>query len=241
MAQSVRLSAGRGVAWWGEGYRLFRQAPGVWVAITIIWLALLVGLSTLPLGGLLTALVGPVLTAGIMRGCDAVAQGRGLQVSHLFAGFTGAKLGPLLGLGAVTLIATVVILLATVVLAFVFIPNLRVFAEAVISGAGVALPAVNARTLALLVLIASALYLPLTMALWFAPALVELRGEPAWSGLRASLIGCARNWLAFLVYGLIALPLLLLAALPLLLGLLVFAPVAMASIYSSYREIFTAD
>jgi uncharacterized membrane protein len=53
-----------------------------------------------------------------------------------------------------------------------------------------------------------------------------------------SFAACWKNALAFLVYGLVAFGLALLAMLTLGLGFIVFAPVMMASIYVSYRDIF---
>ena len=47
-----------------------------------------------------------------------------------------------------------------------------------------------------------------------------------------------RNILPFLVYGIIAFVLLLLASIPLMLGLLVMMPVLIASIYTAYRDIY---
>jgi hypothetical protein len=39
---------------------------------------------------------------------------------------------------------------------------------------------------------------------WFAPALVALRGATAVAAMKASFLSCLRNWVPFLVYGLIA-------------------------------------
>ena len=82
------------------------------------------------------------------------------------------------------------------------------------------------------------LLVPLTMALWFAPALVMLSDMAALDAMKASFAGCLRNWLPFLVYSLVLCVLLVLVPLTLGLALLAFIPVMTASIYLSYRDIF---
>jgi uncharacterized membrane protein len=76
------------------------------------------------------------------------------------------------------------------------------------------------------------------MALWFAPALVVLRELPPIQALKQSFRGCLKNIVPFLVYGLVAMVLTVLAAIPFGLGLLVMMPVIMASVYVAYGEIF---
>ncbi len=51
-------------------------------------------------------------------------------------------------------------------------------------------------------LVAVALYLPLSLMFWHAPALVHWHGVPPVKSLFFSLIACLRNFWAFVVYGL---------------------------------------
>ena len=53
--------------------------------------------------------------------------------------------------------------------------------------------------------------------------------------------GCLKNFVPFLLYGVVLLVLCFVAAIPLGLGFLVLGPVAIASIYAGYRDIFAAD
>ena len=53
----------------------------------------------------------------------------------------------------------------------------------------------------LVVLVIAAVF---AMLNWFAPALVALRGATAVDAMKASFMSCLRNWVPFLVYGLIA-------------------------------------
>jgi uncharacterized membrane protein len=56
--------------------------------------------------------------------------------------------------------------------------------------------------------------------------------------MRLSFFACLRNFLPFLVYGVISAALLLLAMIPLGLGLLIMIPTMTASLYVSYKDIF---
>jgi uncharacterized membrane protein len=89
------------------------------------------------------------------------------------------------------------------------------------------------------VLAGLALFTPLIMATWFAPALILFGGARPATALGVSLKAVARNWPAMLVNGLTLGLLLFLAALvPMLLGLLVAMPVLFGSLYASYQAIF---
>jgi uncharacterized membrane protein len=80
--------------------------------------------------------------------------------------------------------------------------------------------------------------LPLVMAVWFAPALVVLRGAEPWAAMKLSFSGCMKNVVPFLLYGLIGIPLAIVASIPLMLGWFIVGPVAIASVYTSYCDIF---
>ena len=86
-----------------------------------------------------------------------------------------------------------------------------------------------------------ALTIPLVMAYWFAPALVALEGMSAISAMKMSFVGCLKNVLPFLIYGVIAGVLFILGSIPLLLGLLVVIPMLTASIFVAYKEIYYAE
>jgi uncharacterized membrane protein len=89
------------------------------------------------------------------------------------------------------------------------------------------------------VLISFGLVVPLMAAYWFAPALVIMHDVKPMAAMRESFLACFRNFMPFLVYGIIMFVLAIVAALPFGLGFLVLVPVAMASVYVQYRQIFT--
>ena len=56
--------------------------------------------------------------------------------------------------------------------------------------------------------------------------------------MKLSFVGCIRNILPFLLYGVVWIGLAIVATIPFLLGWLVLGPVTVASIYASYCDIF---
>jgi len=88
------------------------------------------------------------------------------------------------------------------------------------------------------VLVVSTLILPLIMALWFAPILAMLHEVPAFDALKMSFIGCVRNVGAFTVYGLVVIPIAIVATIPLGLGWIALGPILVLTTYTAYKDIY---
>jgi uncharacterized membrane protein len=93
----------------------------------------------------------------------------------------------------------------------------------------------------LAILVVLALAVPLYMALWFAPSLIVFNNLKPVDAMKTSFFACLKNFMPFLLYGVIMLVLCFIAAIPFALGFLVLGPVAIASIYASYRDVFAAN
>jgi len=237
------VGADRGVAWWSEAWRLFTPAAGVWILIIILLIVLNMVLTLVPLvGHVIGQLLFPIFAGGLMLGCRAIDRGEPLTVGHLFAGF-GTRTGPLFLVGLIyTGIAVAIALLVFGVLLMFFggaivsqLWHLQDLQDpwALASMFGSVLLAICVGLLVFLLL-----YLPLVMAVWFAPALVVLRGIEPLDAMRLSFNGCLRNFVPFLVYSLVGLLLAIVATIPLMLGWLVLGPVTIASLYTSYCDIY---
>ena len=217
------VPAGNGSSWIGAGWRMYRADAGTWVLITLILMMLSLGLSVIPfLGNFIVTLVMPVFLGGLMLACRKSANGERVLVGDLFTGFQTA-LGPLLIVGAITMALTV---------AAGAIAGGLVFGLASAGGMGMGMNVV------FFVLVFLALIIPVQMALWFAPALVVLQQITPGQALKQSFLGCLKNIIPFLLYGVILLPLALVASLPMLLGWLVLGPVVICSAYAAYRDIY---
>ena len=237
-----RLSAGYGMAWWSEGWRVFAAAPGTWIGTVLIFFVLMFVMVLVPLiGGVAQTLLFPVFWGGLMLGCNALARGEPLRVAHLFDGFGSGRFGSLVILGLVMLAAGIVLALIVVTVGFmtIGIAGLSTLAS-LTDPASIDLNALYALGAALLVVFVVAFigFGLIAMAYWFAPALVVLNGEEPVSALRKSFVASLRNLDAMVIYGLIYIGLALVATLMLGLGWLVLGPMIIGSCYAGWRTIF---
>ncbi len=230
-AEGRTVDAGRGWSWIVDAFALFRRQPGMWILTAVLLGILFIAISLIPvLGSLASALLLPIFAAGLMLGCRDQDRGGELAINHLFAGFK-EKTGNLVMVGVFNLVGWMIIALAlfAVVGGGVFMGIMR----GGLHGAGISI-----LSLILGVLLATGLSIPLYMATWFAPALIVMHDLPPGAALKASFFACLKNFMPFLIYGLVLLLLGVLAAIPLGLGYLVLIPVVIASVYTGYRDIF---
>jgi len=225
------VDAGQGWAWIVNGFELFKKQPGNWVVIAIILIVIMMVLAFIPfLGAIATYLLMPVFTGGLMLGCRSLARSGTLEINHLFAGFQ-TRTGELVTLGAIGIAAGIVMMLP--VLAITFFGAF--FGASAGGAAGMGGMGVS---FLLALLIVLALSILLSMALWFAPALVALGGVAPIAAIKQSFAACLKNFIPFLVYGLVVMVLGIVAMIPLGLGWLVLIPVLAASVYTAYQDIF---
>ncbi len=232
------VPAGNAMRWVGQGWTLFTKSPGIWIVNVLLMFLITMVMAAIPfLGGIASTLLMPVFMAGIFLGCKALDDDEPLEVSHLFAGFN-TRTGQLVVVGALMFAFTIVLVMVIVALV------LATFGVGLLQAAGneQALTQMfmggGLLMLLLIFLVAMALSLPITMAFWFAPALVVFHGLEATQAMKQSFRACLRNILPFLVYGVLMLVLLIVAVIPLGLGLLVFGPLAYGAWYASYKDIF---
>jgi hypothetical protein len=210
--ESRVAAAGAGVTWWAEGFRMFRSRIGGWATIMVAYFVVSLLLGEVPrIGAIAEWILSPVFLGGIMLGCDAIHRGQPLRVSHLFDGFKGPHFVPLLRLALCNLALCVV----------------GVIVGAVVLGAGVGMSGLMditnlpgdpwqmwetlGFTYFLLIALALIFFAVIAMANWFAPALIVLNGAKAIAAMTESVRACMRNWLPFLVYGLIGIVILIVA------------------------------
>jgi uncharacterized membrane protein len=228
------VGAGRGWSWIAEGFELFKRQPGIWIALIIVAFVIFLVMGFVPFIGSLAAMVlSPVFAGGIVIGCRALEQDGELELGHLFAGFS-QRFGPLATVGAIYLAAAFVIALAVGL-----VTGAGVWS--ILSGGGADDPAAVAGmglTILLALLIMLALLIPVFMAMWFAPPLIVFHDMGAVQAMKASFVGCLKNIIPFLIYGVILFVFAIFASIPFLLGWLVLGPTMAGSLYTAYRDIY---
>ncbi len=219
--EPVAVPAGHGVTWAREGLDAFAAAPATWVGITLLFLLIGVVLTVIPFAGMLWSVVVPIHVGGLMMGCRALRQGQPLEVRHLFNGFEAPRLQPLALVGAIYLAGSLLVMLPLIVIG-VGGMLLGAFAVGASGGTTASLAGIGLLGV-VVVLLTMAAGMALSLAIWFAPALVVFDGLPALDALKVSLRAGWVNIGAFVVYGLVLVGVGLVVVSPLLATILLVA------------------
>ncbi len=230
--QPRHVSPAESLVWLKAGWTLFIRNPGVWIAISVIFIVMLFVLGLVPLLGWAVVLIGfPIMVSGMVLGCHAQTEGRPLRVDHLFAGLK-VHAGNLALVGVFYLLGGLIAGFVSVVIG----------GGAALTGyilgalAGLGLGLVSGVVLGSVVF--SVLWVLLITALWFAAPLVVLRDTPPLDAMKMSLSACFNNFGAFLVLGVLIYVLIWVAMLPAGLGVLVLVPVLAGTLYASFQDVF---
>ena len=211
----------------------------------LLFVGINLGLTMVPFMELLPTVLAPAFTVGFYLGCIQLQKGGELQIDHLFDGFK--KQGRLLiRLGLLYFACNIVIYLLTTLFLQQTITEeqLALISQAQNQEQLTVVFAQNPEMVGVVlnaVMIALILTIPLVMASWFSPALVAFQKVPPLTAMGLSIRACNKNIVAFLVFGLVVFPILVLAFIPLGLGLLIILPVIIISQYVSYQSVFPND
>ncbi|MDR2852476.1 MAG: hypothetical protein LBV61_05400 [Burkholderiaceae bacterium] len=220
---------------------MFKQAPLLWIVLMLSMFCIIFVLNFIPvIGSLLIVLLTPVFDVGMLAFAKGQTDNGNADITRFFTGFQN-KTGALIGAGALYWVMLLVATVIVAILAFIVIGSSAIGGPAsAFSGQAVAQMMANGMGLGLLLifLVAIALMLLVTSAYWFAPALIAYANLSVMDAFRESFKAVWRNWLSLFVYGLLLTLMCIVAAIPFGLGLLVAAPVLMASNYPCFRDIF---
>ncbi|MDR2614939.1 MAG: hypothetical protein LBC91_06425 [Candidatus Accumulibacter sp.] len=231
--RSRAVEAGAVFAWLRLAWNLFMADPGVWIIGVALLIAGFCVLMIVPLlGPLLAYLLAPIPAAGLLALCRKAADGERPRFSDLAVGLT-RRTTPLILLGAISALA----LLAIHGVLLLLCGGSVIGGLLIRGGAGIGL--LFGGPLAAL-LFSSLLFIPLWMALWFAPALVLFDGMSPLDACKTSFGACLKNIPPLLILALIALVLSFLAAVPAGLGFLILIPVLAGTAYASWQDVFVA-
>jgi hypothetical protein len=230
--RSVAVS--RGSAWLTEGWDIVKGNFWTWVLICFLYGVFVIVLAQIPrVGPAIISTIAPVLTGGLLIGCRDTQEAREFGVGHLFAGFK--KAGGLLAIGGIHLAWQVAIGGVGLLMGFG-----GMFNEQPKFNPALGLPVYLAQIQPVLLFsaVTALVGIPVTMATYYAPALVALRDMSPIAALTNSFLGAAKNILPYIVYTIVVVLFTIAAMIPCGLGLFVLFPVLFASIYVSYRDVF---
>ncbi|AGX87632.1 BPSS1780 family membrane protein [Candidatus Symbiobacter mobilis] len=242
------VPAGTGLIWVRMGVLTVARHPATWMMLFLLFMAWMSLLTLLPwLGVPLAMAMLPGATLGLMVAARTLHEGAMPTLTTLFCGFVPASPATP-GIWGIGLAYAAGALLAIGASSFV---DGGQFAEVYLGNASP-----NADTpLFPAMWVFIALHIPLSWMTWHAPALVYWHRLPVAKSLFFSLVACARNVSAFLVFGLawmgiMVLTITVLQLLGSMLGLaepvrmlafpalLLVASMFFCSLYFSYRDCF---
>jgi hypothetical protein len=188
-----------GFVWVRQGIRTFWKQPLAMSGLFFLFMAWVSVASMVPVVGNVLALVLlPAMTLGLMAATAVAEQGKFPMPGILLVAFRSGQAGvkDMLVLGGLYAFGFIAVMgISTLV-------DGGLFAGVYLMGAPITAEKVNnpAFQNAMWLAMAMALYLPLSMMFWHAPALLHWHGVPPVKSLFFSLVACWRNLGAFMVY-----------------------------------------
>ena len=194
------VPARTGIQWVKSGVMTFLKQPLAMAGLFFMFLATMTILSIVPLiGSLLALCLLPAATLGLIAATEIAIKGKFPMPSVMLTAFRADKprvkamwiLGGLYALGFLAMMA----ITAAV--------DDGQFAKMYLGGGNLSREQVMQADFQTALWIGMAMYLPLSMAFWHAPALVHWQGMAPVKSLFFSFFACLKNFRAFLVFGVV--------------------------------------
>ena len=194
------VPARTGVHWFKLGVRTFLKQPLALSGLFFMFMAVMSVLTLVPvLGNVLALALLPGATLGLMAATEETSKGKFPMPTVLLSAFRAGrqqlKSMLILGLLYATGFLLVLGISATV--------DGGKFAHLYLMGGAMTPESVMEPDFQMAVLLAMALYMPLSLLFWHAPALVHWHGIAPVKSLFFSLVACLRNFWAFTIYSLV--------------------------------------
>ncbi|MFT5521802.1 MAG: putative membrane protein [Enterobacterales bacterium] len=239
----MQLPANAGLKWIAQSFSIFSKSPSTWLIMWIVTFFINIAFIMSSYLILLPALLSATFTAGFIYGAKVVDTGVKLKLEHLFIGFK-IQLRNLFRLGLLYLMFSFLLGMVFSLTLSNFIDESQVIAMSELSHEELQLLlAESPEQLAYILkalLVTLALSTPLFMASWFAPALVFFHQTPPLRAMLLSFKACNTNLLAFLIYGLVIMPMILIAMFSVI-GLPLILVIINISQYCTYRSVFNVE
>jgi len=193
------VPARTGVQWFKQGVRTFWKQPLALSGLFFMFMAAMSVFSMVPvIGNVLALAVLPGATLGLMAATREAANSKFPMPKVLFSGFSAGQqqLKAMLVLGVIYAVSFLLVLGISATI------DGGKFAHLYLFGGEIKPETLQGAEFELAVLVAMALYMPLSLLFWHAPALVHWHGISPVKSLFFSMVACFRNFWAFTVYSL---------------------------------------
>lgn len=249
------VPARTGLAWAKQGMRMFFKQPLAMSGLLFMFMAVLSVASLVPvIGSALALALLPAATLGLMAATQEAERGKFPMPAILATAFRAGKqrAQAMMVLGAYYAVGFLLVLGASSLV------DGGDFARLYLLGGKITEEAVTEPDFQLAMWTAMALYLPLSLMFWHAPALVHWHGISPIKAMFFSFMACWKNFGAFLIFGLVWMGLLMglglvitlvsallgspeLAAVTLFPAMLIVVAMFFASLYFTFRDCFITD
>ncbi|MDX1804311.1 MAG: BPSS1780 family membrane protein [Alcanivorax sp.] len=230
-----RVGIGDALGWIGEGLRMLSGHWGAVLGALVVAFLINVALQFFPLlGGLIAMFVMNLLYAGIVKMFYRIdTEGRS-DFADLFAAFS-EKTAPVVLLAVIQLVIYLLVIVAMVAM---MMGVMGFDASSLQSMEHGAMPAAMSGSLIGMMGLFLLVFVVVGMLFYFAIPLVFLGDMGIGEAIGSSFRACLKNILPLIVYGLVAMVMLLVGAIPLLLGWLFVMPVLAGAYYQSFKAVF---
>ena len=193
------VPARQGTQWVKLGIQTFFRQPLALAGLFFMFLAVISVVNLVPVvGNILAMTLLPAATLGLMAAGREATDGKFPMPSILLSGFRAGRkeLVAMLTLGALYALSIVVVLGLSALI------DGGQFAKLYLGGASMTAEILKEADFQWAVMFSSALFIPVSLLFWHAPALVHWHGEPPIKSLFFSFVACMRNFGAMTVYSL---------------------------------------
>ncbi len=217
------MPLGRVFVWYEEGMRLFKRAPVIWCVLGLITVTAELALNFVPgIGVALAKVIVPVVECGMLLGAVAVDRGEPLQIRVAAAVFAARPAA-----------------LAAIVVSALLIFGVEAWTAYSIAGInllenGDGEPSLTAATLASVFAAGTLVSLPVM----FVPFAALFDGASFIRAFTTSARGFALNVLPLLIFGALALVLVLIGLLSFGFGLIAVFPLLSAASYAAWKDVY---
>jgi hypothetical protein len=230
----------RSFVWLGAGWAGFTTNMGGWLALSILFMLVVLLLSMLPFAGLLLImLLMPFFLTGLLVTAHKSTADSLAQVEDMLLGFHDERLRrPLLWLGMWMVAGTLLIFLMLYPLSWIAI-NAWYVAPPDANVTAAALAMLDASPVRLLV--QGGVIVVIVMAFFYAAPLLVFANMTPLEAMLLSFHACLKNILSLILFAMMTLALGILASFVFGLGFMVLIPILSGASYASFCDVFGAS
>ncbi len=191
------VPAKQGLVWVKLGIKTFWRQPLAFTGLFFLFMAWVSLLSMVPvLGAVMALLILPAATLGLMVASEQASGGKFPMPTVLMVAFRAGqqRLKAMLILGALYAVSFLAVMALTTLV------DGGSFAKVYLGNSPMTPELVEASDFQMAIWLSTALYIPMSMMFWHAPALVHWYGIPPVKSMFFSAVACWRNLGAFAVY-----------------------------------------